>query len=522
MLPNRIDQDSIERREYQHAIYRAVKDQNALVVLPTGLGKTIIGAFVVAHRLQQGSVLFLAPTKPLCEQHAGLLREVLTTPDDAIELITGETHGPEAREAAWTGDYFVAVATPQTVANDIEAGRVPVDGISLIVFDEAHRAVGEYAYVTVADAYLEHAQSPQTLGLTASPGTEFERLVEVAANLRLEAVEFRTEFSEDVEPYVGEFRFEWREVEKPPAVERAEAHLNDLLAEHIDELASYTKQAQNLQAETAPKMAFIDIQNRFQQRLQTGGGGYLYHAVTLAAAALKLTHLKTLLTTQGPQAAVRYLGDLVEEDSKAAKRLLDSDEIAAVEDILGDGVDNRKLAVTEEILIDHFSGDGGPVMVFAEYRHTVDLLVEELTELDGVTPERFVGQAGEGMSQDEQKETLDRFGAGEFNTLVSTAIGEEGIDVPATALVVFFEPVPSTIRLIQRRGRTARDGRPGRAVVLLMKGSVDEAAYWKAIHGESDMYAHVERLKDELDGGRTGQQLLRVHGTMSQSNLGRF
>ena len=48
------------------------------------------------------------------------------------------------------------------------------------------------------------------------------------------------------------------------------------------------------------------------------------------------------------------------------------------------------------------------------------------------------------------------FRKGEFNVLVSSSIGEEGLHVPDVDLVVFYEAVPSEIRYIQRRGRTGR------------------------------------------------------------------
>jgi ERCC4-related helicase len=63
-----IQPNRIESRQYQMNIYEAVKDTNSLVVLPTGLGKTIIALLVLKDTLVSGKkVLFLAPTKPLCE-----------------------------------------------------------------------------------------------------------------------------------------------------------------------------------------------------------------------------------------------------------------------------------------------------------------------------------------------------------------------------------------------------------------------------------------------------------------------
>ncbi len=73
-------------------------------------------------------------------------------------------------------------------------------------------------------------------------------------------------------------------------------------------------------------------------------------------------------------------------------------------------------------------------------------------------------------------EILDAFRAGEYNVLIATSVAEEGLDIPSTDLVIFYEPVPSEIRSIQRRGRTGRNA-VGRVVVLMSKGTRDEGAY---------------------------------------------
>ena len=66
-----IQENSVERRRYQEEIISSAVNKNTLVVLPTGLGKTVIALGVSAYTLSKvgGKVLILAPTKPLAEQH---------------------------------------------------------------------------------------------------------------------------------------------------------------------------------------------------------------------------------------------------------------------------------------------------------------------------------------------------------------------------------------------------------------------------------------------------------------------
>ena len=61
--------------------------------------------------------------------------------------------------------------------------------------------------------------------------------------------------------------------------------------------------------------------------------------------------------------------------------------------------------------------------------------------LPAARPVRFVGQGSRegdlGMTQKVQKETLEQFRAGDYNILVATSVGEEGLDIPATKVVIF-------------------------------------------------------------------------------------
>jgi ERCC4-related helicase len=92
---------------------------------------------------------------------------------------------------------------------------------------------------------------------------------------------------------------------------------------------------------------------------------------------------------------------------------------------------------------------------------------------------------------------IERFKEGVHNVLVCTAVGEEGLDIPATDLVVFYEPIPSEIRTIQRRGRTGR-GRAGRVVMLVTRDTRDEAYFYSSQKKERRMHLELEHLRREL------------------------
>jgi Fanconi anemia group M protein len=140
------------------------------------------------------------------------------------------------------------------------------------------------------------------------------------------------------------------------------------------------------------------------------------------------------------------------------------------------------------------------ILIFNQYRDNALDIHKELSTIGGVRSQMFVGQMkkGEtGLSQKEQKEILDKFREGEFNVLVATSVGEEGLDVPKVDLVMFYEPIPSAIRHIQRRGRTGRQEQ-GRVKVFIAKNTRDEGYRWSAHHKEKRMHRNLQKLKSKV------------------------
>jgi Fanconi anemia group M protein len=515
-----IRRNKVKKRLYQLNIFEKVKDKNSLVVLPTGLGKTIIAILVLAYKLSlDKKILFLAPTKPLCEQHASFIKNATTLSNEDIAVVTGETYSPSKREEIYNKTRVV-VATPQTIENDIEK-RLILDGFGLIIFDEVHRAVGDYSYVKIAEKYFS-VNGSQILGLTASPGSDFEKLKEAIVNLRIKQIEIRNELDEDVKPYLSSRDLRWQLIDMPAEIKQVMSKIDSILQVIIKDLQRYSSQAKNLTFDKLSKKTLIEIQNRMKLNLGRRGGS-LYHGLSLVSAAIKLSHLRDMLTSQGVDIAKNYILKLENDRSRAAQKIKKhtiyeeiKKNIEQIQNI------HPKLEMVKKIIRNHFlEKNDARIMVFAEYRDTVDMLVTELNKIKQARVVRFIGQTRtnteKGMSQIEQKQTLDNFRIGTYNILVSTSIGEEGIDIPATSLVLFYEPVPSAIRHIQRKGRTARDGLPGEVKILIMNNSRDEAYYWSSISKEKRMYNNVFRLKERIEG-----KMVRRRAVERQSKINEF
>ncbi|MDI9645810.1 MAG: DEAD/DEAH box helicase [Archaeoglobales archaeon] len=499
-----IKEQTIERRMYQVAIATSALIKNTLVCIPTGLGKTTIAALVIASRLlnDDGQILFMAPTKPLVEQHASYLKNVLKIDSEEIVALSGETH-PEKREELWK--KRIVVSTPQVVENDIITGKVKLENFILAVFDEAHRAVGNYPYVFIAKEYMRKSKKPLILALTASPGSEAERIWEVIQNLHIQALEVRAEWDEDVKPYIAKKEIEWIKVEMPKELEIVKKKIEECMEVRF-------KKLKNLGFEIpdgVPKKDLLAFQDSIQSQLASSPQPELYEASSVLAEILKLLHAVELAETQGIEALKRYLRRLLKEastrGSKAAKSISNDpmfrDAIIAA---LKCKEEHPKLSKLIEVVKEQLkSKEDSRIIVFTNFRDTAEKLVEELSKLAPTS--RFVGQAArvddKGMSQKEQIETLEKFKRGEYKILVATSIGEEGLDIPATDLVVFYEAVPSEIRAIQRKGRTGR-GREGKIVVLITKDTRDEAYYYASLRKERMMHEKLLEIKKKLESGQ--------------------
>jgi Fanconi anemia group M protein len=474
---------SIEKREYQVNIARTCAEHSTLIVLPTGMGKTVIALFAIASRLKShgGKILFLAPTKPLAVQHQKFLEDYLN--EESIIVFTGEV-APSKRKALWDKSKII-VSTPQVIQNDLIAGRMNLKDVSLVIFDEAHKSVGNYAYVYIAEQYNEHTESPRSIGMTASPGYDSKKIVEICENLNIESVEIRSEFDPDVTPYVHEIDVTWKKVDIPSAVKQITELLRGLMNAKLRILRGFGLIRKGDRISTKE---ILEAQKRIQVRMFKSGGRppkSLYQAAIAQAAAMKINHAIELAETQGTATLQNYLLRLEAEagshgSSKAAISISKDPKfkkVLAMSQKLN--FEHPKLAKSVEVVKKQFAEKSDSrIIVFTHYRETSDLVMEALNRHKNIKAVRFIGQASKngdkGLRQKEQVKLIQKFKEGVYNVLVATSVAEEGLDIPSTDLVVFYEPIPSEIRTIQRRGRTGRR-RAGKVVILIAKNTRDEA-----------------------------------------------
>jgi Fanconi anemia group M protein len=512
-----IRQGSIEHRSYQVNLAEVAANQSTMIVLSTGLGKTVIAALVAARRLSEfldSKVLFLAPSRPLVDQQARYLRRVLDIEDSLVVCLTGQD-SPDQRRTIWT-DSRVVVMTPQALQNDLVQRSYDLHDVSLLVFDEAHRGVGNYAYTFIAELYEKQGLNIRSLGLTASPGHQAEHIRQVCENLRLPHVEVRNERSKDVRDYMVAVDSEIRYINLPPEIEVLKDILYSIISIYRNPIIDNGFNLPDPKRMTRKEILRTQRNVRQEIGTYTKPPSSLFMVIRNLTALLRIVHLLEFIGTQGLMPTQRYLQGVHEEirnkkSSKGVKDLLSRPEFSQFENLLEalitKGYRHPKADAILEIVSEQLSVNlDSRILIFTRFRDTAVEVNETLEQLEEVRASRFVGQSSrgsdKGFSQKKQVEILDGFRNNEFNVLVATQVGEEGLDIPECNLVVFYDCVPSVVPYIQRRGRTGRRS-PGRVVIFVAKGTHDEFYHWSVINKLKKMPSALKEAESEEDEQQT-------------------
>ena len=504
-----IKPDTVERREYQINIANSAAKNNTLVVLPTGLGKTIVALILIAEELKKenNKILFLAPTKPLVIQHAQFLREFLTIDSGSTIIFTGEI-SPAKRREIWNNAKII-VSTPQVIENDLLSKRLNLKDVSFIVFDECHHAVGEYAYVFVSEMYQKQRDDRLAIGMTASPGNDVLKILEVCKNLDISNIEIRTKYDPDVRPYVHDLKIIWKEIPLPQDF----AHTIQLLRKALSEKLKNLKNVGVIESSSVSlinRTKLLEAQKRIQEEIRSRANPpkILFRAASTQSEAMKIHYALELLQTQGVNALKNYFQrmgkEAVSKDSSKASRTIMSDNniLEAVAYAKSLHIEHPKIQEIVKIVEKQLeTKPNSRIIVFTHYRDTSSYISQLLENVKKARPSRFIGQAtkegDKGLTQKEQSKVIQKFKEGEYNVLIATSVAEEGLDIPSTDLVIFYEPIPSEIRAIQRRGRTGRK-MPGKVIILITKGTPDEGYYWAAKRKEKRMRSELELIRSKL------------------------
>lgn len=508
---NLIKNNAVEKRDYQSHLADKALNTSTLVVLPTGTGKTIVNLMIIADRLTEhrsGTSLMLAPTKPLVEQHMETYQNLLDISNEEIVMFTGDI-SPDEREELWADSPSVVISTPQVIENDLISSRISLDDVVHLTIDECHRATGDYAYVYIAQKYTEQANNPLITGLSASPGDSRDDILQICENIHVDSLEVLTEDDERVSPYIYNTEIDKRFVEISDEVLEIRDLLQELYKSRLVKL--YEDDYVDSRSKTLSNYKLRQARGKIQKAMQKQESS-AYKAMSIWAESMKLNTAINQLETQGIDSFLEYYSRLEsevrsEDSSKAVQRLVsDTTMEKAVRKARNYDGEYAKFTALRTELVHEVKIEDGKALVFTKSRDTVEALVSYLEDTFNVG--RLVGQTNKenspGMSQTEQREAIKSFSAGYIDVLISTQVGEEGLDISDVGLVVFYEPAQRGIEQVQRQGRTGRNS-TGRVLILIGKDTKDMASYYKSKNVIENMTDNlnslqtVDNIKDEID-----------------------
>ncbi len=534
-----LKKDAVLYRQYQHSVFEQCKDKNSLVVLPTGLGKTVVGILSIANRLKKyprSKIIILAPTRPLISQHRASCEKFLSIDTEKIVALTGKT-SPEKRFLAYQ-EARIVVSTPQVIINDLRSGRYDLKNVSLVIFDESHRTKGNYPYFNISKQYIKECSDPLVLGLTASPGKDRDTIQQLCENLYIENIVFKTYEDKDVKDYVHPIDTLVEKVDLTTCIYEISQVWENLFRNFLRFFIE--RELINPYKKYYSKLDFLRISHDLTQSLTNDQelnacDSYLKPIIPLyfenpriidvikknkidihsvfsyCSSCISILHAKDLLETQEISLFKSFLDGLkfkADNDQLSAKRIVNSEHFkfvtSAIEKECPQNLVHPKIIKLISIIKDEFKEfNNKRFIIFCQYREMAELLKNKLKqELNNeYIIEKCIGQATKeddcGYSQQVQLEIIEQFRSNKIDIMVATSVAEEGLDIPNVDAVIFYEPIPSEIRLIQRRGRTGRFS-PGRCYILVAENTVDEPYCNIAFKKEDSMHS-VLKAPEELN-----------------------
>ncbi|OWF50822.1 Fanconi anemia group M protein [Mizuhopecten yessoensis] len=521
-------------RDYQFNICQQVIYKNTMVTLPTGLGKTFIAAVAMYNFYRwypQGKVVFMAPTKPLVAQQIEACYNIMGIPQADTAEMTGNM-APTERKRTWM-EKRVFFLTPQVLTNDLSRGTCPAVRVRCLVVDEAHKALGNHAYCQVVRELVKYTENFRILALSATPGSDIKAVQQVLSNLLISHIEIRTEDSIDIKQFSHERKVEKIVVplgDELTLVKKTYIQVMDVVVNRLKRQGVLYKR----ETTSFSKFLILKARDAFRQNPPQQMQRSQYGAVEGdLALAMSLYHGFELLQLHGQRSLYNYLESIVSgekghgrtrtelmknanfvEMMEKLRSTFVSDPNIRLSQKYKDGfkTGHPKMEKLEEVVVNHFNNflKGGSVeeksqatrvMIFSQYRDSVSEITEILKQHQPlVKVMSFIGQssagkATKGFTQKEQLKVMKDFREGSYNTLVSTCVGEEGLDIGEVDLIVCFDAHKSPIRLVQRMGRTGRK-RQGRIVMLVTEGKEEQ------IYNQSQ-YAKKSIHKAILNGAKS-------------------
>ncbi|XP_039208707.1 interferon-induced helicase C domain-containing protein 1 isoform X1 [Crotalus tigris] len=497
-------------RDYQMEVAKpALEGKNIIICLPTGTGKTRVAVYIAKDHLdtkrkakEHGKVVVLVNKVPLVEQH--LENEFGPYMKHAYRTI-GLSGSSQLKFSfpELIKDYDVIICTAKILENALEKvyeddeEGVQLSVFSLMIIDECHHTQKGAVYNNIMRYYLKEKREnekrkkegkqlmpqPQILGLTASPGVggatnhskAEEHILTICANLDADEIVTVQEHSLQLQHQAKEplKKFEI-------ADDKKEDPFKEKLVNIMTEIQGYCQFSPNadfgsqayeqwvIQEEKKAAKEGTRKERVCAEHLKKYNDALLINDTTQMIDAYN--HLKTFYEEE------RSRKMAMDEDSEDELIALQPDETATrlielfydkqkeLEELAEKlQYENEKLTKLRMTLMQQFTKSNEPRgIIFSKTRQSAFAIYRWINdnpkfEEVGVKAHYLIGTGHNSefqhMTQNEQKDVIEKFRSGKINLLIATTVAEEGLDISQCNIVIRYGLVTNEIAMMQARGR---------------------------------------------------------------------
>ncbi|XP_072435571.1 interferon-induced helicase C domain-containing protein 1 isoform X2 [Chiloscyllium punctatum] len=534
----------IRLRDYQQEVAApALEGKNLIICLPTGSGKTRVAVYITRHHLDKmklqgktGKVIVLVNKVPLVDQHFRKEFNPYLKHKYSVSKISGDTQLKISFPQV-VRENDIIICTAQILENQLaesnknDADNLEISDFSLIIIDECHHTQKEGVYKSIMTRYIEQKLNnkkgivqvslPQILGLTASPGvggaknrkSAESHIIQICANL--DAYKIMT---------VKEHYAQLKDQVKDPVkkMEIAEERIKDPFGGQIKEMM--TKIHTYLGREPTSDFGTQSYEQWIVQKEKSGAKENNRKLRVCAEHLRKYNDALMINDTIRMIDAYNYLTDFY-KDEKRKKVMDDDDDVpkSKLDDtdryliglfnerqknlqILAGKIENEngKLTKLRTTILQEFSRKrNSRGIIFTKTRQNAHALHEWIEENEkfkelGIKAHYLTGAGNNSqfkhMTQNEQKEVLNKFHDGDINLLIATTVAEEGLDIKECNFVIRYGLVTNEIAMVQARGRARSDDSTYALVANEGSGVLERESV--NVYRELMMYAAIQKVQE--------------------------
>ncbi|GMP35538.1 hypothetical protein CsSME_00007933 [Camellia sinensis var. sinensis] len=456
-------------RKYQMDLCKKALEENIIVYLETGCGKTHIAVLLMykmrhlIKKPQKNICVFLAPTVALVQQQAKVIQG---STDFKVGTYCGSSKRLK-RHHDWEKEmeeYEVFVMTPQLLFRKLCHCFIKIELIALLIFDECHHAQlnSDHPYAEIMKVFYKNDASklPRIFGMTASPKLGKGASINTLETL-LHSKVYSVEDKEELEQFVASPKF--KIYYYGPCVSNSSSphmiyykNLEEIKHQFVSTLSTKTDDLGSLKS---TKKMLWRLHNYLIFCLENLGVWGAFQACDILLKG-DCPERNELIAAEGNGDDIsiwnRYLAQAASVFARDCKTDGIEADLSCVE-VLKEPLFSKKLLQLIGILSTFRLQPNMKCIIFVNrivIARSLSYVLQTLNFLSWKCDLLVGVHSGlKCMSRKNMNIILEKFRSGKLNLLVATKVGEEGLDIQTCCLVIRFDLPETVASFIQSRGR---------------------------------------------------------------------